>query len=197
MMHSTKPPMTLRSREAAASAAQSERPRMPAAFSACPESRRIMEEMIFNDRFSEEFEGKTVMVGLDEATAIRASNVFPFIGTSSLTSCVGIAVYDPDAKVGAVAHIKLTATSQDFAHVARMIAQAIETANVVGGRNYVLYSFNGRNGSRDWNDQLAGFLEREAVTLIASGTVSRFEQREEHNFVLDARTGNIFTAKMD
>jgi hypothetical protein len=170
---------------------------MPAAFSSNAESRRILEEMIFNDRFSEEFEGKTVMVGLDEASAIKSSNAFPFIGTSSLTSCVGIAAYDPDAKVGAVAHIKLTTSARDFGHVAKMIARLIDTANAVGGRTFILYSFNGRNGSREWNDQLAGFLEREAVTLIASGTVSRFEQREEHNFVLDTRSGEIFTAKID
>jgi hypothetical protein len=197
MTPSTNPPKTLKSREVAAAAAQSERPRMPAAFSKDPESRRILEEMIFNDRFSEDFEAKTIMVGLDEATAIRAGNALPCIGTSSLTSCVGLAAYDAVAHVGAVAHVRLTASAPDLAHVAKMISHLVDTAYAVGGRNFVLYSFNGRNGNREWNEQLSGFLEQEAGALIAAGTVSRFEQREEHNFVLDARTGDIFTAKVD
>jgi len=156
-----------------------------------------MEEMIFNDRFNEEFASQTLMVGVNEITAIKSSNPFPCIGTSSLTSCVGIAAYDADSGVGAVAHILLANTGPDFEHVGKMIARVIEAGKVVGGRNFILYSFNGRNGTRNWNDQLAGFLMKEAKSLIESGAVSRFEQREEHNFVLDTRNGSIFTARMD
>lgn len=153
-----------------------------------------MEEMIFNHRFNEEFAGKTVMVGVNEVTAIRAGNPLPCIGTSSLTSCMGIAAYDPEAGVAAVAHILLTPAAPNLEHVRKMVARVIEAAAVVGGRKFVLYSFNGRSGSREWNGQLADFLEKQAGSLILEGTVSKFVQREEHNFVLDARTGHIFTA---
>jgi hypothetical protein len=156
-----------------------------------------MEEMIFNDRFNEEYAGKTHMVGVNEVTAITSRNPLPCVGTSSLTSCVGIAAYDSQTGVAAVAHIMLATTGPNLEHVGKMIARVIEAANVVGGRSFVLYSFNGRNGARDWNGQLATFIEKEAGSLISAGTVSRFEQKDEHNFVLDARDGSIFTAKPD
>ncbi|MCI0503955.1 hypothetical protein L0Y65_04550 [Candidatus Micrarchaeota archaeon] len=195
MTPSTKPPRTLRSRGMASHATAEEGPRAVSAFAKCPESSRILEEMIFNDRFREEYAGRTHLVGVNEVTAIKSSNPLPCVGTISLTSCVGIAAYDPYNCVGSVGHIKLASATPDLEHVARMLYRVIEAANLIGGKTFVLYSFNGRTGGRVWNDALASFLEKEADALISAGVVSRFEQREEHHFVLDTRNGYIFTAK--
>ncbi len=215
MSHSSKPPQTLRSRDVASAAAapqgqkaalpqgaasrEAESPhhKIPEAFAKDPKWSSILEESIFFDRFDEEFAGKTHMVGVDEVTAVKSSSPLSCIGTSTLTTCIGIAAYDPGNCVGSVAHVNLASETRDFAHVAKMISKAIEVAGIIGGKKFILYSFNGRNGTREWNDALAGFLEAQAGALISSGIVSRFEQREEHNFVLDTRDGSIFTAKVE
>lgn len=213
MSHPSKPPQTLRSRDVASAAApqgpKATRPggaasreaesghhKIPEAFAKDPKWSCILEESIFFDRFNEEFAGKTHMVGVDEVTAVKSSSPLSCIGTSTLSTCIGIAAYDPGNCVGSVAHINLASETQDFEHVAKMISKAIEVALIIGGKQFILYSFNGRSGTREWSDALAGFLEAQAGSLISSGIVSRFEQREEHNFVLDTRNGDIFTAKI-
>jgi hypothetical protein len=170
--------------------------RIPESFVKDPKWNRILEESIFFDRFNEEYADKTCMVGVDEVTAVKSSSPLACIGTSTLTTCMGIAAYDPDNCVGSVAHVMLASETQDFGHVAKMISLVIEVAGIIGGKHFILYSFNGRNGTREWNDALAGFLDAQAGSLISSGIVSRFEQREEHNFVLDTRDGSIFTANV-
>ncbi len=194
MTHSTKPQRSLRQRDVSFGAQAPERPRLPAAFSRCPESRRIMEEMIFNDRFNEEYAGKTVMVGVNEASAIRARNPLPYIGTSSLSSCLGIAAYDPDTGVAAAAHILLAPGIPNLEHVGRMISRTLELGAALGGTRFLVSVFNGRSGNPERDGALAGFLDKLAASLISEGRASKFVQREEHNFVLDARTGHIFTA---
>jgi|WetSurMetagenome_2_1015567.scaffolds.fasta_scaffold126230_2 hypothetical protein len=214
MSQSSKPPQTLRSRDVASTAAAPQgqkapkpggaAPReaetghhsIPDAFVKDPKWNCILEESIFFDRFNEEYAGKTHMVGIDEVAAVKSSSPLVCIGTSTLSTCIGIAAYDPGNCVGSVAHVNLVSETQDFEHVARMISRVIEVAGILGGKHFLLYSFNGRNGSREWNDSLASFLEAQAGSLISSGIVSRFEQREEHNFVLDTRDGSIFTAKV-
>lgn len=215
MSQSSKPPQTLRSREVASASAapqgqkapqpggaaphevETGHRRIPEIFVNNPKWNRILEESIFFDRFNEEYAGKTYMVGVDEVTAVKSSSPLACIGTSTLTTCMGIAAYDPGNRVGSVAHVMLASETQDFAHVAKMISRVIEVANIIGGKNFILYSFNGRNGTREWNDALAGFLDAQAGALMAAGTISRFEQREEHHFVLDTRDGCIFTARVE
>ncbi len=59
-----------------------------------------------------------VPMGFAEAT--RATDPKPKIGTASLASCAGIGLYDPDRKVGGVAHVffneKTTHTWTDYKH---------------------------------------------------------------------------------
>ncbi len=169
-------------------------------FSHTSEAQRIHEERIFRDAFDARYSKRTVLVGVNEASAISARNPkrsIAFVGTMSLSSCIGFAAYDPDAKVGAAAHLMLSTTNPAFEPVDRMLERLIETAAVVGGRRFALFAFNGRSGKRSWNDQLREHLESAVERLKARDVVSSFEHRDEHNFVLDSRNGRIFTVSVD
>ncbi len=156
-----------------------------------------MEEMIFNDRFQDEYAAITRMVGVNEVSAVRFSNTLPCVGTSSLSSCIGFAVYDAEAKVGAVAHVFVPKSGEGFQQVAQMLARTVEAADLVGGSKYVLYAFNGRQPDSGRNGPLESAIGEAADALMQSGRVMKFEHREEHNFVLDTRSGDIFTANSD
>lgn len=168
-------------------------PLMPKAFAACPESRRLMAEMIFDHKFESEFAARTKLVGVNEVHAMKSTASEHCVGTRSLSSCVGFALFDEQKKVGAAAHVMLEADTPAPEPVERMISLLIDAANMVGGSAYRMFIFNAREGARGWNGQLSAFVDNTLQRLSESGIIRGYEHSDARSFVLDTKTGHIFT----
>jgi len=175
--------------------ANDDAPCIPSSFRLCPESRKLLEEMIFNHRFSERYAGRTNMVGVNEVAAVAFHNRQHCIGTTSLSSCAGFALFDPDSKVGAAAHVRLSQENPALEPVKKILSMLVDAAGMVGGRKYIAYAFNVREGARSWNAELSAFVNGLMANLMDDGVVSHFEHRDERQFVINAKTGDIFTGR--
>ncbi|MEW6035704.1 MAG: hypothetical protein AB1529_03770 [Candidatus Micrarchaeota archaeon] len=181
------------------SVAERDGPEFPSSFAKTPESRRLMEEMIFHDRYLDGYSARTVLAGLNEARAVSAKEEKHCVGTTSLLCCAGIAIYDPSRKVAAAAHLLLPAAMprepNPVSGLAKILADAISAADALGGSAYLLTAFNFRGGARD--EQLSRMLCRKAEEIAAflrrTGKLIGVRQRHERQFVLDSRTGGFYT----
>ncbi len=198
-------PDSTRAARALARRGQAERdgPAFPSSFAKTPESRRLMEEMIFHDRYWDGYSARTVLAGLDEARAVSANEEKHCVGTTSLLCCAGIAIYDPSRKVAAAAHLSLPSAMprepNPVSGLAKLLADAISAADALGGSSYLLTAFNFAGGARD--ERLSRALCRKADEISAflrkTGKLLGFVHRHERQFVLDSRAGEFFTGAED
>jgi hypothetical protein len=147
--------------------------------------------MRFFDRFNAEKQKTTKIVGVNELAATSAGDAKPRIGTHSLSSCLGIAAYDRERRIGGVAHILLMLSPPFLAPVKAGIFSLISETDKLGGNVYSIYAFNARHGMRLWNEQLCDFLEAFIKLMAATGRVSGFAYNDARNFILNTRNGRI------
>ena len=168
-------------------------------FAKTAQSRRLMEEMIFHDRYWEEYSARTILAGLNEARAVSAKDEKNCVGTTSLLCCAGVAIYDPARKVAAAGHLFLPSAVPEagdpVSKLAGLLADAMSAADVLGGRSYLLTAFNFAGGARD--RELSEALCRKAAQIArflkSTGRLIGLEHRPERQFVLDSSTGLFFT----
>ncbi len=141
----------------------------------------------------------------------------PMVGTTSLTSCAGLAVYDPDAKVGGGLHAffkekevltdymrdergreipgteGLILINNPFGPFSSLTRGLVDKAISVGGDRFDLYAFNIDFGIRtpNRNRQLRKIAEELLQELEQAGRIRTVSWRNERNFKLDTRTGVI------
>ncbi|MBT3450479.1 hypothetical protein HN652_00935 [archaeon] len=158
-------------------------------------------------------------VYMDDFDVTSADDEKPYIGTTSLASCAGIAIYDPKNKIGGVAHVffndKISmshymrdAQGRDIPSSGRSIvvdnprpfdpftylAEAlVRKADSIGGEKYQFMAFNVKHGCRtqEQNIQLQSVVERTVQKLTETDKITDFEYRNETQFKLDTRTGLI------
>ncbi len=158
------------------------------------------------------------MEGMDTTSATDEK---PLIGTSALASCAGIAVYDPERKVGGAAHVFFNqkeslvhymrdAQGREIPSTGREViidnprsfdpflynAQAlVHLADSRGGHQYNFIAFNIDHGCRTQaqNQQLKEVVERTIGQLREQGKLLSAEYRPETDFLLDTRNGRIFS----
>ncbi|TSC86630.1 MAG: hypothetical protein G01um10147_842 [Microgenomates group bacterium Gr01-1014_7] len=158
----------------------------------------------------------TKLVHLGEVAVTNATDERPKVGTGGLNTCIGIAIFDPDVKVGGVAHVYFDEIDHmrtvgfttpeveaaikfaqeagkpfgEFNYYARRL---IETGEGIGGKNWVFYVFNVnssyRSGSQ--NEQINTRVEEIISELKRKGQFQGSEFRKEQDFKLDTRTGLI------
>jgi len=156
-------------------------------------------------------------VGIGNNDVTKATDDRPIVGTKSLLSCAGIAIYDMGNKVGGVAHVFFKEKTghvfyiegtqgREISSMGRAVVcdkptwyeefgwhlrGLIRKANEKGGKRYLFYAFNVQQGCRTktQNERLTSYVEQEAQRLIADGVVSEFRWRDDRAFTLDTRTG--------
>jgi hypothetical protein len=162
-------------------------------------SQHLMEERIFHDRFNERYVDRSVLVGVNEAGATDHGSRFHCIGTTSLSSCVGLLAYDPENHVAAAAHAFIPAKAEGIGRhlysLVELASEMISGADGLGGKSYQLRFFNVLLGAREpaATSQVAWALEGFARLLIAEERIIDIKYRGEYNFVVDSKTGGIFT----
>lgn len=142
---------------------------------------------------SREKDKELLYVPMGFAEAVCATDKTPKIGTSSLASCAGICIYDPERKVGAVAHVFFnektvrtwTTYLKDslgrnipetgkmhyevvndpywFKQFEVMMYQVIYKANEKGGQKYEFHGFNISEGARTKDQNQELFAFAESV----------------------------------
>ena len=155
----------------------------------------MREAVRFNKVFPQRFMDNTRLVTVNEAAAISGKDGLPCIGTVSLYSCLGLALYDKENMVGGAAHLYLGRKTADAKAVRPMLDLLLELSDSKGGALYHIYAFNALNGVRTWSEELTGHLNGMMFSLIESGRASGFSHRDERNFILDARDGSLFTGR--
>ena len=163
-----------------------------------------------------DLEARTKFVPMSGIDVTSADDERPYIGTTSLASCAGIAIYDSENKIGAVAHVffmekeSLTVYACDasgraipsterklvvkntspFTYLAKAL---IRKADQIGGNQYKFMAFNIERGVRTeaQNKQLMSVVNRTVDNLRQAGKILAVEYRNERDFRLDTRTGLI------
>jgi hypothetical protein len=159
----------------------------------CLEFMRMKEASAFHERFQRNFGSLAQMAEENMVIAASSASEKPCIGIKSLFSCLGIAIYDEKHLVGGIAHIYLDPEVPDLEATRAMLENLVDLADALGGKSYFLSSFNCTHGRRIWNHQLIVSMNSLVIGLIEQDKVSGFSHRDERDFVLDVRTGNIFT----
>ncbi|MDP3640298.1 MAG: hypothetical protein Q8R53_03800 [Nanoarchaeota archaeon] len=166
-----------------------------------------------------DLEARTKFVPMSLVEVTSATDGKPYVGTTSLASCAGIAIYDAEHKVGGVAHAffnekeSIVVYMRDaqgraipssgraivrdnprpFEPFAYLAGALIRKADEIGGKKYKFMAFNVQHGCRTpaQNEQLKVVVDRTIDTLRQAGKISDFEYRHEQAFRLDTRTGVI------
>ncbi len=156
------------------------------------------------------------MGGLEVTTAIAEK---PYIGTASLASCAGIAIYDAQNKIGGVAHVffnekeSMTIYQRDaqgreipssgrsiivnnpfwYSPFSQNANQLIAMADARGGSNYQFTAFNIHHGcrTRKQNEKLVEIVDGVIATLQANRKITTASYRTETAFVVNTITGQI------
>ena len=166
-----------------------------------------------------DLEARTKFVPMSGIDVTSADDEKPYVGTTSLASCAGIAIYDAEHKVGGVAHAffnekesmdvymhdaqgrEIPSSGREiivnnprpFEPFAWLAESLIRKADEIGGQKYTFMAFNVQYGSRtpEQNKQLKVVVDRTIDKLTRAGKISDFEYRYEREFRLDTRTGAI------
>ena len=166
-----------------------------------------------------DLEARTKFVPISGIDVTSADDEQPYIGTTSLASCAGIAIYDAEHKVGGVAHAffnekeSMTVYMRDaqgrkipssgraviidnprpFEPFAYLAEALVRRADEIGGEKYKFMAFNVQHGCRkpEQNEQLKSVVERTIDKLRQTGKITDVEYRHEQEFRLDTRTGVI------
>ncbi|MGB9792886.1 MAG: chemotaxis protein CheD [Thermacetogeniaceae bacterium] len=154
--------------------------------------------------------GETVKVGIAELKVAKA----PInLSTAGLGSCVGICLYDPQAKVGGLAHIMLPDSNQNknspnkakFADTAvpALISEMVKlgasksriVAKIAGGAQMFVFSNASevmRIGERNV-EAVKKALAKEGIPLVAQDTGGNYGRTIE----LCTTTGNLYIRTID
>lgn len=166
-----------------------------------------------------DLEARTKTVPMSMVDVTSATDEKPYVGTTSLASCAGIAIYDAEHKVGGVAHAFFNEKEsmavymhdsqgraipssgreivvdnprpfEPFAYLAEVL---IRRADEIGGERYKFIAFNVEHGCRrpEQNTQLKEVVERTIAKLKQLGKITDVEYRHEQEFRLDTRIGTI------
>jgi hypothetical protein len=166
-----------------------------------------------------DLEARTKFVPMSMLDVTSATDEKPYVGTTSLASCAGIAIYDPKHQVGGVAHVffnkkesmtlymcdsqgkeipstgrKIVVdTPRPFEPFAYLAEALVRRADEIGGEKYKFMAFNVQHGCRkpEQNEQLKSVVERTIDKLRQAGKITDGEYRHEQAFRLDTRTGTI------
>ena len=166
-----------------------------------------------------DLEARTKFVPMSGIDVTSADDEKPYVGTTSLASCAGIAIYDSENKVGGVAHAffnekeSMTVYMRDaqgreipstgravvvnnprpFEPFAYLAEALVRRADELGGEKYKFMAFNVEHGCRTQaqNEQLKVVADRTIDKLKRAGKISDVEYRHEQAFRLDTRTGSI------
>lgn len=161
--------------------------------------------------FNPDLEAKTKFIPMEDLDVTSADDEKPYVGTTSLASCAGIAIYDFDHKVGGVAHVFFNEKETDMWYYQQTgkiryiekpnafldfqwLAEAlVRRADEIGGERYKFMVFNVDHGCRrpEQNRQLKEVVERTIAQLKQSGKITDAEYRHEQDFRLDTKTGAI------
>lgn len=166
-----------------------------------------------------EMEKKVKFVPMGGFDITSATDPKPIVGTTSLASCAGLAIYDPDSKVGGVLHAFFTekeaivqymrdASGREIPSTGRSIVinnpfpfepfyylslALIRRAEEIGGSRFEFHTFNIDFGSRtmDQNKQLRVVVEKTILELEQAGKIRSVSWKHDQDFKLDTRTGLI------
>ncbi len=146
-------------------------------------------------------------ISMNDCAVVSAKDGHYYIGTSGLSSCAGIAVYDPQHHVGGVAHISFNpevtgfitkVSGFQFSRFSDYASRLISAADKVGGDSgfthfYDFYAFNIEGGSRTklQNNQLTEIVEDTIQRLRTEKKILNFYYRNERAFLLNTKTGDI------
>jgi hypothetical protein len=166
-----------------------------------------------------DLEARTKFVPMSMLDVTSATDEKPYVGTTSLASCAGIAVYDPEHKVGGVAHVffnekeSMAVYTRDaqgreipssgraivvdnprpFEPFAYLAEALVRRADEIGGQRYKFMAFNVQHGCRkpEQNEQLKSVVDRTIEKLRQAGKITDVEYRHERAFILDTINGNV------
>lgn len=174
-------------------------------------------------RMNPEKDTELLYVPMGNGLVTSADKDKPKVGTNSLASCAGICIYDPETKVGGVAHVffneKTSYTHYDTDSSGRQIASSgreivhndpywyrrfenllnhlIREAQKQGAKKFEFHGFNVLQGARtqDQNEQLARFAQELVARLTQEGVlIGEPDWKQWQGFTLDTRNGSITPA---
>jgi chemotaxis receptor (MCP) glutamine deamidase CheD len=172
------------------------------------------------DQMNPEKDSELLYVPMSFGLVTSAQNEKPKIGTSSLASCAGICIYDPETKVGGVAHVFFNektsytyylrdSSGREIASSAKTIVRddpywfrrfeyllnhLVRKAQELGAKKFEFHGFNVLQGVRTpkQNEQLAKFAQELVARLTQEGVfVGEPDWKEWQGFTLDTRNGQI------
>jgi hypothetical protein len=155
--------------------------------------RILMENIQFNDNMTDSLTRDTYIVTVNEAAGVVSHSDKPCVGTTSLSSCIGISLYDPERHVAAVTHVLLGPFTPVLEPVDQLLSKLLDIGRMLGGSSFRAQVFNAKAGQRTWNDQLIAHVDPLMARLVSCGEIQGFEHRHETNFILDSRNGSIYT----
>lgn len=166
--------------------------------------RDAFEKEYYRKLTEERVDKETVFVPMGFAVAVSAEDKKPCVGTTSLASCAGIAIYDQERRVAGVAHVFFNEKTSGpngtvvddptwFRKFDELASWIISAGDKRGGGSYRMTLFNVQGGARtkEQNESLARHVESAVERLRRSGKVSSVDYRSDDNFRIDARTGDI------
>lgn len=164
-------------------------------------------------------EARTKGVPMSHFDVTSAGDEKPYVGTTSLASCAGMAIYDAEHKVGGVAHVffnekesmavymqdaqgrEIPSTGREvildnprpFEPFADLAEALVKKADKNGGERYKFMVFNVGFGCRtpEQHEQLKSVVDRTIDKLRQAGKIATVEYRHEQAFRLDTGTGAI------
>lgn len=184
------------------------------------EEGNMPKKVIMDPNFSQRsprLEEKIKFVPMSGIDVTCAQDNQPYIGTTSLASCAGIAIYDFKNKVAGVAHIffnkkdslvvyEFDSKGREIPSTGRAITidnplpfepfrysaqDLVRRADEIGGEKYKFTTFNVKGGCRTptQNEQLKSVVGKTIDVLTREGKITEVEHRHEQDFMLDSRNG--------
>ncbi len=142
-------------------------------------------------------------IGFTTSTSLKYN-----IGTYGLTTCVGLAIYDPILKVGGVAHVQFNVSARyleklllgnytnhedlfsfDYSQFMDDAFALFNLVNLVGGKRYQVYTFNVDDRDTPDSKDIKKVIDR-TFSMLESQILSH-QSRNETDFKLDIRNGVI------
>jgi hypothetical protein len=154
------------------------------------------EQRAFGRNLGFQVEAETFFTGASAATSRSCPK--PRVGARGLDSCLGASIHDQENQVAGASHIffpslRLCVLTDAMNAFADMFARA----DALGGSSYRLTIFNLFGGWRlpEVTEGMADGIESLLVSPHYESKISAIEVRHEHNFIIDSRTGSIYTGR--
>ncbi len=176
-------------------------------------SYQAIKHRTFHDEKLPILESEARIVGIDRLGITTPSTGKQYIGTVGLLCCVGIAIHDPENQVAGVAHLafggsfpspmlSLCKISCDLIAMADKAGQSVKKngfdSHGKSKSKYNLYYFNIPEGVRPPEETIA-LQEISLATvrgLFKEGKLRAFEFRDERDFMIDSRNGNVIVGSL-